>query len=177
MKKTILTFAIGITCSLLLAQAKTSRGRFFDSKTLLAMVRFDDPSLYKNNNTAPMNEVNAKAVRDFRKTFKDAVDEKWYEIPNAFLAEYMRNDKKYVVVYNRKGKWQFTISYYDEKNLPDEVKGDVKRVYYDYSISRVEEIRINDKTIYVVHMENETTWKNLRICDGEMEVIEDFNKN
>jgi len=140
------------------------------------MVRFDDPTLYKNSKTAPMNEVNAKAVRDFKKIFKDAVDEKWYEIPNAFLAEYVCNDKKNVVVYNRKGKWEFTISYYDGKNLPEDVRGDVKRVYYDYNINRVEEIHLDDKTIYVVHIENETTLKNVRFCDGEMEVIEDFNK-
>ncbi len=176
MKKTILTFAIGITWSLLLAQVKTTQSHFFDSKTLLAMVRFDDPTLYKDSKTAPINEVNAKAVRDFKKIFKDAVDEKWYEIPNAFLAEYSLNDKKYVVVYHRNGKWQFTICYYDGKNLPAEVKGDIKRVYYDYSINRVEEVRIDDKTIYVVHIGNETTWKNVRVCDGEMDVIEDFNK-
>jgi hypothetical protein len=42
MKKTMLTVVIGITWGLLFARRKTTQ-HYFDSKTLLAMVRFNDP--------------------------------------------------------------------------------------------------------------------------------------
>jgi hypothetical protein len=72
---------------------------------------------------------------------------------------------------------KFTISYYDEKKLPDEIRSIVKSTYYDYSITCVEEIHIDSKIIYIVHMQDDKTWKNVRICDGEMEIVEDFDKS
>ena len=176
MKKTILTFAIGFTCSFLFAQAKSNQVNLTDPKTLLAVVRYNDLSLHEISNAAKVNEVSNKAIRDFKKTFRDAKDEKWYTLPNGYLAEFMLSNRKDAVVYDKKGNWKYTICYYDEKSLPDAVRAEVKSVYYDYSISRVEEIRVEDKIIYLVHMQNETTWKNVRVCDGEMDVIEDFNK-
>jgi hypothetical protein len=176
MKKTILTYAFGFTCSFLFAQAKSNQVNLADSKTLLAVVRFNDLSMHEIGNAAKVNDVSNKAIRDFKKNFKDAKDEKWFTLPNGYLAEFMLVNRKDAVVYDKKGNWKYTICYYDEKNLPDAVRAQVKSVYYDYSISRVEEIRVEDKIIYLVHMQNETTWKNLRICDGEMEVIEDYNK-
>jgi len=157
-------------------QAKSTQVNLTDPKTLLAAVRFNDLSLHEISNAANVSEVSNKAIRDFKKTYRDVKDEKWYSLPNGYLAEFMLINKKDAVVYDKKGNWKYTFSYYDEKNLPDESRAAVKSVYYDYSINRAEEIRVEDKIIYLVHMQNETTWKNLRVCDGEMDVIEDFNK-
>ena len=70
----------------------------------------------------------------------------------------------------------FTIIYYDEKKLPPEVRAIGKSTYYDYSITRVDEIHVNSQIIYQVHMQDENTWKNIRVCDGSIEVVEDYNK-
>jgi hypothetical protein len=176
MKKTILTFAFGFTCSLLFAQAKSNAPNLTDPKALLAAVRFTDPFLYESTNPAPVNEISTRAFKDFRKAFRDVKDEKWFTLPNGYLAEFMIHDAKSVTVYDSKGNWKFTICYYGEKSLPDEIRATVKSVFYDYSITLVEEIRIQEKVIYLVHMQNESTWKNIRVSDGEMDVIEDFDK-
>jgi hypothetical protein len=52
----------------------------------------------------------------------------------------------------------------------------VKSNYYDYTITVVQEITLHSQTIYLVHMQDETTWKVLKVADGEMSIIEDFNK-
>jgi hypothetical protein len=135
-----------------------------DSKTEIAEITY-------------ANEVNQKASREFKKTFKDVNNEKWYSIKNGFLAEFSLNTTKNRVVYDKKGNWKYTVSYYDEKNLPAEIRAIVKPVYYDYTISRVEEIHANDQIIYIVHVQNDSSLKTLRICEDQMDLIEDFPKS
>ncbi len=133
-----------------------------------------------NNEVAEItyvNEVNQKAVRDFKKSFKDISNEKWYGIKNGFLAEFSLNTTKNRVVYDKNGNWKFTVSYYEEKNLPTEIRAIVKPVYYDYTISRVEEVHTSEKIIYIVHVQNDFRLKTLRVCDGEMSLIEDLPKS
>ena len=108
------------------------------------------------------NEVNQKAMRDFKKSFKEVNNEKWYQNKKWLLAEFSLNGSKSRVVYDNKGNWRFTVSYYDEKNLPAEIRAIVKPVYYDYTISRVEEVHADDKVIYIVHVQNEFQFENLK---------------
>ena len=124
-----------------------------------------------------VNEVNQKAVRNFEKTFRNVNTEKWYSIKGGFLAEFSLNTTKTRVVYDKKGNWSFSVSYYDEKSLPADIRAIVKPVYYDYTISRVEEVHAADKTFYFVHVQNESNLKTLRICEGEMDLIADFQKS
>ncbi len=123
------------------------------------------------------NDVNQKAMRDFKKTFKAVSNEKWYSIKDGFLAEFSSSTSRNRVVYDNKGNWRFTVSYYDEKTLPTDIRSIVKPVYYDYTISRVEEVHAEGKTIYIVHVQNESSLKTLRVCEGEMDLIEDFQRS
>jgi hypothetical protein len=53
----------------------------------------------------------------------------------------------------------------------------IKSQYYDYKITLVEEIVQTLKPlVYVVHMEDATTLKNIRVSDREMEVVEEYKK-
>ena len=135
---------------------------------------------YSNNEITEINsatELNQKATRDFKKTFRDVNNEKWYTIKNGFLAEFSLNTTKNRVVYDKKGNWKYTVSYYEEKSLPAEIRAIVKPAYYDYTISRVEEVHANDKIIYMVHLQNDSRLKTVRICDEEMDLIEDLPKS
>ena len=180
MKKSIQTVAIVLICCLMISfksgYGQASKKDLTDPKTLLAVVRLNDPSTFEKTNAAPVTDVNAKAIRDFKKTFKTVSNETWYELPNSYVAEFTSGSKKSLVAYDKKGNWKFTILYYSEKELPEDVRSDVKSIYYDYSISRVEEIHIDRDPIYLIHMQNEKTWKNVRVCDGEVQLLEDFNK-
>jgi hypothetical protein len=53
----------------------------------------------------------------------------------------------------------------------------VKSVYCgDYEITWVNEVHSVKKTYYIVHLENKIAFKNIRVCDGEMEVVQEFDK-
>ncbi len=54
----------------------------------------------------------------------------------------------------------------------------LKSQYYDYTITLVEEIETPMKPlVYVVHMEDSTTLKNVRVSEKEMEVLEEYKKS
>jgi hypothetical protein len=51
----------------------------------------------------------------------------------------------------------------------------VKRIYYDYAITFVNEISLSeDRKIYLVQVKDEKRIKILRIADDEMELIQEF---
>ncbi len=117
-----------------------------------------------------------KATAQFWKTFGESKNEKWFPMPNGFLAEFVENNVEVRVVYNKKGGWVYTIRQYTEKELPVEIRKLVKQTYYDETIGLVKEVIQDGYTVYVIHIENEARWKTIRVRDGEMEVVQDFKK-
>jgi hypothetical protein len=66
---------------------------------------------------------------------------------------------------------------YAETKLNREVRAQVKSVYFDYNIILVEEIQRCAKPLtYVIHLEDKVSFKNIRICDREMEVMTEIGK-
>ena len=125
----------------------------------------------------PFGAINSRAMRDFKRSYPDVDDAQWYSFKDGFAAKFNDEGTEHMVTYNRIGDWQYTISNYDEKKLPESVRAIVKSTYYDYTISLVQEINMHTQTIYLIHMQDASTWKTLKIADGEMSILEDFNKS
>lgn len=134
----------------------------------------------ENNNSftaASASTINLKALKDFQKSFKSATNASWYAASDGgFIASFKENDVQNSVAYDKKGNWVYNIKRYAEKDLPKDVRAEVKSTYYDFNITHVEEVLINDQTIYIVHMEDATQMKTLRVSDGEMQEIENLIK-
>lgn len=179
MKNRILILAgLIITCSFARkadAQFKATQGSG-DSRNLEISLSFGNPTEIKAG-ADNLNAIHVKAVRDFARHYGNSNEAKWYVVKNGFIARFKSEEKNHMVAYNEHGKWMFTISQYDEFKLPSDVRATVKSNYYDYTITLVEEVQSSGRTFYIVHMEDEKTWKNLKIEDGEMEIMEDFNKS
>jgi hypothetical protein len=134
------------------------------------------PAVSVSENTAPaaMN----KAVRNFRKTFKNVSNEKWYEMPDGYRVNFTAKDIRCRLDYDKNGNWMHTIRYYDEKKLPVEVRRLVVSNYLDYHIRTVEEIEAPRNVIfYVVHLEGETNWINIKVSDNEINELEKIKKS
>lgn len=123
-----------------------------------------------------LNNVHVRAMRDFVKRNNTATHVEWMVADDGYVAKYTgKNNSQCRTVYNCRGNYAYTIRQYDEAHMPRDVRKLIKSVYYDYTINLVEEIELRAKSlIYVVHVQDETTLKNIRVCDGEMEVIEDY---
>ena len=129
------------------------------------------PTTYSKN-------ASTKAVKNFKKTFKNVTDEKWYEMPDGYRVNFTRNDIRCRVDYDKNGTWIHTIKYYDEKQLPVEVRRLIVSSYLDYSIRTVEEIEAPHNILfYVIHLEGETNWINIKVSDNEINELEKIKKS
>jgi len=127
-----------------------------------------------DNASAGMN----KAVRTFNKTFKNVTNEKWYEMPDGYRVNFTAKDIRCRLDYDKNGSWTHTIRYYDEKKLPVEVRRLVVSSYLDYSIRTVEEVQAPHTDIfYVIHLEGETNWINIKVSDNEINELEKIKKS
>ncbi|OQP68029.1 hypothetical protein [Niastella populi] len=129
-------------------------------------------------NSLPINKVHVKAMRDFLKRDKEASNAEWMLIETGYVVKYTgKNNSRCRTVYNSRGAFAYTIRQYHENVMPRDVRGMVKSQYYDYAITLIEEIEARMKPlVYVVHLEDATTLKNVRVCEKEMEVVEEYKK-
>lgn len=167
MKNVIVTIFIA---GCLLAEAVTAQQA---SRPLLT-----DNMQSLQTSTRFVNKIHVKAMRDFLKRDKTAANADWMVVENGFVVKYTdKNNSHCRTVYNSRGDFSYTIKQYFESNLLREVRAMIKSQYYDYKITLVEEIVQTFKPlVYVVHMEDATSLKNIRVSDREIEVIEEYIK-
>jgi len=129
-------------------------------------------------NTLTISRVHTRAMRDFLKRDKTASNVDWMIVETGFVAKYTdENNSNCRTVYNNRGDFVYTIRQYYENKMPRDIRHIVKSVYYDYTITLVEEIEaLSTPVVYVVHMEDATKLKNILISDREIEVLEEYNK-
>lgn len=176
MKKILLSSIAGIFLSVAMISAVNGQ---------LASNRAKSPGRFVVlNKTAPQNSpnlvgrVDPSVVRSFVKAYREVSDEKWIEIKGGFVAMFNYNSMDYQVTYNKKGALIRTIRAYNEDQMPQELRHIVKSSYYDYDINRVHEIETpRNPILYVVQLTGKNKIINLAICDGEMEVLQKFNKS
>ena len=130
-------------------------------------------------NTRNINRIHVKAMRDFLRRDKTTSNVDWMVVETGYVAKYAdANNSKCRTVYNNRGEFVYTIKQYYESKMPREIRGIVKSEYYDFNITLVDEIEETRRPrVYIVHLEDATTLKNVRVSEREMEVIEEYRKS
>lgn len=124
-----------------------------------------------------LNDVNVRAMRDFVSRYGDAEDAVWHQTNTSYVAVFARDSVQYRVIYSNHGEFSYTMKYYEEKKMALNIRAQVKSIYYDYKIFIVQEIEMPDRpTIYIINLQGDTDWKKVKLCQGEMEVMEEFKK-
>jgi hypothetical protein len=123
------------------------------------------------------SQVPKRVRNDFSKSFSKFTSAKWYKVDDGFIASFTKNGNPMRSNYDLKGNWTYDLSTYSPEKLPSHVHSQVKSTYYDFTITSVDEIRTSDKTIYIVHMTDKNSWINVRVCEGDMEIIEHRTKS
>jgi len=127
--------------------------------------------------SAVWNEINANAIRNFTRDYKSVSNAKWFISSNGLsVAYFVREDITNWVFYNKKGDFEHSIRAYQEEKLPTGLRRLIKSTYYDFNIYYVTEINTNSKTAYHVKIADKTSWKTVKVADGEMEVTEEYIK-
>ena len=122
--------------------------------------------------------INAKAVKNFTKNYKEAANAGWFVIKDGYLAEFKQDGITTKVYYDPKGRWIGNVRSYFEDKLPRDIRHLVKSHYYDYNIFYAQEVTVaGGITVYLVKIEDKTSLKTIRIQDGEMDEFEVLKKS
>jgi hypothetical protein len=143
---------------------------------LATQAQGSDKAYLLNTSAVVADRAAVRATRDFWQRAGEQKDEQWYKSSRGYVAEYEAGPVKGRFVYNLKGDWAYSILTYGEKELPEEVRREVRSNYYDYSITWVKEVHEEDAVAYVVHLEDEASWKEVAVQDGEMRVLKAMYK-
>ncbi len=153
---------------------------FTDTKTFRSSVRalasLDSP-VFMGSYLPDTKNIHIRALKDFQVRFSDAGNVKWFSDDKGFTSYFTKGGYSDHVFYNKKGRWQYSLIYYAEGKLPAEVRAAVKSVYFDLSITLVEEVQTADGMGYVVHLEDKSNIKILKVNRlGEMEIMTELVK-
>jgi hypothetical protein len=120
--------------------------------------------------------ISSRAVKNFAKTYDKVSSVNWFVIKDGYLAEFNADGIKTKVFYDRKGYKTASMRCYFEDKLPKHIRHLVKSHYYDYHIYYVQEVTVDQKTAFLVKIKDDTTFKTIRVVDGEMDETESFGK-
>ena len=141
-----------------------------------AVARITDSSVLRPEY---INNINVSAVRDFVKRFKDPANVRWYNLHGTgFITKFEQPGIACRVAYSKQGQWVYTIRSYHEKQLPHDIRQLVKSTYYDFAITGIDEVEQYNlsNTVYIVYLEDDAGYTIVRVCDGEMQVVEHLIK-
>ncbi len=123
-----------------------------------------------------LNDININAVRHFNLFFENPLHVKWYKVPGAFIVYFTCDSVKKMAAYDKRGIWVHTLSYYSEYKLPWHVRHLVKSVYYDYIINQVVQVEEDNQLVYMVQMEDATSFITVAVDDYEMKIVKAIKK-
>jgi hypothetical protein len=185
MKKTLSVLTVGFMSILALsnrAQAQNSAGpvAFYETKTFHSSIRHvaDLTKRVSMLNDAPEGkDFNSKAIRDFQTRFQKVDNAMWFSDQNGFMSYFIKNGYGNRAFYDKKGHWQFSLILYGEDQLPVDLRASVKARYFDLAITLIEEVQTSDGMVYIVHLEDKSNIKILRLSnDAEMEILQEMTK-
>jgi hypothetical protein len=174
MKKIIFAFVAG--CIPALAAMNGTYAQ--NGSTSKENIHFNKAAVSANVSAAP-GAINARAIKHFSQSYKNAGGVIWVTTSDGFRASFTLNGVSNKVYYNRRGNWTANLKNYAEDKLSFEIRDMVKRAYYDHSITYVDEIETlqsEGHPTYIVHLEGKDDYKFIRVCNGEMDVWKDFKK-
>lgn len=136
------------------------------------------PGVGDNSNTAGINMVNEKALKNFRKQYKVNY-EKWILESNWIVACYELDNTTCSIYYDKKGNWIGHLKVYHEDEMPKDIIKMIKQEYYDYKILSVQEVETYQSIAmptYIVVIEDEKNIKLIRVHDNEMDVYKELKR-
>ncbi len=142
-----------------------------------AIVNNDETAFKEMKANLKAAKANLKVTNYLDKNFKNVSGLKWNSEEKVIVATFKMNDKSARVVYNKKGNWLFTITTYNEAQMPQDIRLLVKANYGGYSISMVQEVSQGDVTLYKVHLEDCSSIKQILVRNNEITVYEEFAKS
>jgi len=124
-----------------------------------------------------MIKDNIVLVRSFVQYFDNATNEHWYTHGRDYLVKFNIHDREARALFNKDGRLVYSILFGTEKNLPDDIRYEVRSNYFDYHITKTSEVKEAGRIIWVIDMINDEKHLTLRVENNEMEEVLKFIKD
>jgi hypothetical protein len=124
-----------------------------------------------------LTEINSKVMRSFISSYSNVSDPKFVKYYGGYVVYFAQDDIRYKVYYMMTGELKCTIKQYEAKYLPVEYRQLVETSYPGYSIFLVTEVIKKGRTRYEVKIENDASFKDIRIEDGGIKIANDYVKS
>jgi hypothetical protein len=127
-------------------------------------------------------EIDDKLIKSFNTSFPKAERVHWYEMPKAWVVNFVADGVRSRVIYLKDGKITEFTRYYMEANLPFLIRSRVKNAYPNKNIFGVVEVSIvtengDSRIEYFVKLEDEKSWLTVKSDnEGNLNVVEKFKK-
>ncbi len=121
-------------------------------------------------------KANNRAAEDFKREFKDAGNVSWTVENNAIVGSFFKDDIRTNVVYNKNGRRIHSLMYCTEKNIPETIKSTVANTYPGYNVTLSVEVHEAGLIFHIVQIENETTYKQIGVYNGDVNEIQEYIK-
>lgn len=178
MKKTTFMLLLGVAATIFSAQTtlaqSAEKASLFSLEAYKAKLTADEADKIA---LASLNATNSKAFKDFSRYFSDASEIKITTEKEGIFINCLSKGVRNRVFYNNKGRWVNTLRYYAADMLPKDVIALLKNEYAEFTPTNVIEVTVGNKTAHLVTIENKSSWKRIKVVDGEMEVYEQFQKS
>ena len=127
--------------------------------------------------------IDEKLLQSFNTSFPSAEQVQWYEMPKAYVVNFVSGGIRSRIVYLKDGKISEFTRYYLEGNLPFLIRSKVKEAYPDKKIFGVIEVTTvtdggsNSTVAYYVKLESDKYWITVKSDnEGNLDVVEKYRK-
>ncbi len=151
----------------------TSKDLFVSSVHYLAAWQADaKKDIYKPTK----KNINVRAYKDFQVRYNEADNVMWYYDPKAgFECYFLKDGYGDRVIYDKNGRWQYSLIMYGEENLPRDIRASIKSTYFDFDITLVEEIQMPGGIEYVVYLVDKSNIQILKVnSEGEIQILQEL---
>lgn len=121
--------------------------------------------------------VNEKVMKQFKTVFPMVENARWFESDGHYDVYFEKDNTKYQIRYDEKGKIVSTRNYYPGSSLCPFIKSKISEKFAGKTIYGVTEITTNQERYYVVVLEDENTWTNVQAdAVGQLRTLTNMKK-
>ena len=113
---------------------------------------------------------------EFHKLFDAAENVRWEQVDKNYLAKFTLGNVEQRALLSPRGKLIYKIMYGQEKHLPTDMRKGVKRSYVEYIITQACLIEENDRSIWIIKLEDDSNYVTVRVENGEIEQVQKYRK-
>ena len=127
-------------------------------------------------------EIDDNLIKTFNTSFPKAERVNWYELPKAWVVNFVTDGIRSRIVYLKEGGLTEFTRYYFESNLPFMVRSKVKKAYSNKNIFGVVEVSViaengTSRIEYFVKLEDAKSWMTVKSDnEGLLTITEKYKK-